>query len=191
MGGASFVGRVVSNRMQKTVVVAVNYLVWQPKLKVYEKRISKHFAHDEGQACNIGDTVRIKWIPRRSKHKNYNVEEVLRKVRVYSASFGEQQAAAAEAASQEPRPSRVELAEARFAAAQADLQEKQKQLQQLQQLRAAHDQDLSPAHWEASEHNAGSSRSSHDLQQQQQQQQQPQQQQQQQQQQQPDGLEHT
>eukprot|EP00775_Hariotina_reticulata_P003250 gene3250-3528_t len=65
--------------MQKTVVVAVSYLVWQPKLKVFEKRISKHFAHDEEQACNIGDTVRIKWIQKRSKHKNYNVEEVLRK----------------------------------------------------------------------------------------------------------------
>src|SRR5690242_4563848 len=89
MGGSAFVGRVVSNRMQKTVVVAVDYVVWQPKLKVYEKRISKHFAHDEEQACDIGDTVRIKWIPRRSKHKHYNVEQILKKVNMYSPSMGE------------------------------------------------------------------------------------------------------
>eukprot|EP00983_Pelagomonas_calceolata_P101695 1158726-Pelagomonas_calceolata.AAC.10 len=34
--------QVVSNRMQKTVVVAVNYVVWVPKYGVYEKRVSRH-----------------------------------------------------------------------------------------------------------------------------------------------------
>ena len=47
MGGAAFIGRVVSNRMQKTVVVAVSYLAYRPKLKLYEKRTAKHFAHAE------------------------------------------------------------------------------------------------------------------------------------------------
>jgi ribosomal protein S17 len=48
--GASFVGRVVSNRMQKTVVVAVDRLVWVPKLKVFERRTSRHLAH-----CDAAD----------------------------------------------------------------------------------------------------------------------------------------
>lgn len=34
--------QVVSNRMQKTVVVAVSYVVWMPKYKVYQKRVSRH-----------------------------------------------------------------------------------------------------------------------------------------------------
>jgi ribosomal protein S17 len=49
-GGATFVGRVVSNRMQKTVVVAVDRLVWVPKLKVFERRTSRHLAH-----CELGE----------------------------------------------------------------------------------------------------------------------------------------
>lgn len=127
-------GRVVSNRMQKTVVVAVDYVVWQPKLKVYEKRISKHFAHDEEQACDIGDTVRIKWVPRRSKHKHYNVEQILRKVNVYSPDLG---AAAAQAnkAAQASHSGRT-----RADRAQAELQEARERLQQLQQLKAAYEQ---------------------------------------------------
>lgn len=132
MGGASFVGRVVSNRMQKTVVVAVDYVVWQPKLKVYEKRTSKHFAHDEQQACNIGDTVRIGWTRRRSKHKHYAVEEILRKVNVYSPALGQ---AAAERADAAPPVSRTEASEADYAAAQ----------RRLAALRAAYAQDAAAA----------------------------------------------
>lgn len=137
MGGGSFVGRVVSNRMQKTVVVAVDYVVWQPKLKVYEKRISKHFAHDEEQACDIGDTVRIKWTQRRSKHKHYNVEEILKKVQVYSASLG---AAEVQKAAEQPYKglSRTDIAE-------AELQQAQQRLQQLQQLKAEYEQSEAAA----------------------------------------------
>ncbi len=122
----------MSNRMQKTVVVAVDYVVWQPKLKVYEKRISKHFAHDEEQACDIGDTVRIKWIPRRSKHKHYNVEQILKKVNVYSPSMGE---AEVQKAAESPLKglSRAELA-------QAELQAARERLQQLRQLKQAYEQ---------------------------------------------------
>jgi small subunit ribosomal protein S17 len=133
MGGASFVGRVVSNRMQKTVVVAVDYVVWRPKLKVYETRTAKHFAHDEGQECHIGDTVRIRWTQRRSKRKHYSVEERLHKADVFSpglAAKGAQQAQAG--------ISQAALAEAQLAEAKLRLQRLQ---QELQLLRAAHDQD--------------------------------------------------
>ncbi|KAF8073017.1 rpsQ [Scenedesmus sp. PABB004] len=137
MGGARFVGRVVSNRMQKTVVVAVDYVVWRPKLKVYEKRTAKHFAHDERQACDIGDTVRIRWTRRRSKHKSYAVEEILRKVDVYTPALGEREAAKAAAAAAGERPSQVAQAEAAHAAAVQRLQ----RLQALMDARIAHEQD--------------------------------------------------
>eukprot|EP00879_Flechtneria_rotunda_P010014 GHRR01010470.1.p1 GENE.GHRR01010470.1~~GHRR01010470.1.p1 ORF type:complete len:155 (+),score=33.37 GHRR01010470.1:124-588(+) len=134
MGGARFVGRVVSNRMQKTVVVAVDYVVWQPKLKVYEKRTSKHFAHDEEQECNIGDTVRIKWIQRRSKHKSYIVEEILRKVNVYTPELGTAAAEAAAADSQD-RLSRIKLADAQLEQATA-------RLRKLKSMRKFYEQDI-------------------------------------------------
>lgn len=138
MGGASFVGRVVSNRMQKTVVVAVDYLVWRPKLKVHQKRTAKHFAHDEGQECNIGDMVRIRWIPRRSKHKHYTVEERLHKVDVLTP-----EAAAKGAVQAHAGMSQAALAEAQLAQAKMRLQTLQ---QELAQLRAEHgQQDASAA----------------------------------------------
>jgi small subunit ribosomal protein S17 len=138
MGGSKFVGRVVSNRMQKTVVVAVDYVVWRPKIKMYEKRTSKHFAHDERQACDIGDTVRIKWTRRRSKHKSYAVEEILRKVNVYSPEFGAQQVAAATQAAAAGSRSRVDIAEEQYKQAQ-------ERLLRLQSLRAEYDQDQAAA----------------------------------------------
>jgi hypothetical protein len=43
-------------------------------------------AHDEQQECNIGDTVRIRWCKRISKHKSYNVAEVLQRVPQFDAA---------------------------------------------------------------------------------------------------------
>lgn len=58
VNGASFVGRVVSNRMQKTVVVAVDRLVWVPKLKVFERRTSRLLAHcDAGEGLAAGSAA--------------------------------------------------------------------------------------------------------------------------------------
>lgn len=132
MGGESFVGRVVSNRMQKTVVVAIDYVVWRPKLKVYEKRTHKHFAHDENQECNIGDTVRILRTQRFSKHKSYKVENVLRRVDVYTPAVGAAAADAALAKRQDKR-SAVELAEEQLRLAK-------QRFEQLKQLRDAYGQ---------------------------------------------------
>lgn len=144
-------GRVVSNRMQKTVVVAVDYVVWQPKLKVYEKRISKHFAHDEAQSCDIGDTVRIKWVQRRSKHKHYNVEEILQKVNVYTPSLG---AAEVQRAADQPLHSlsRKDIAE-------AELQQAKQRLQQLQELKAKYEQSEAAARLAGSGSHGSSSNS--------------------------------
>eukprot|EP00798_Chlamydomonas_sp_ICE-L_P025297 gene25297-10951_t len=83
MGGGVFIGRVVSNRMQKTVVVTVSYCVWVPKYKVYERRMSRHMAHDDTQQCTVGDIVRIKVTRKLSKMKSYAVQEVLRQAPVF------------------------------------------------------------------------------------------------------------
>ncbi len=71
------VGRVVSDKMDKTVVVAVDYV---RRHRLYHKRItrtSKFFAHDELNACKTGDVVRIEEIRRMSKNKTWIVREVL------------------------------------------------------------------------------------------------------------------
>jgi small subunit ribosomal protein S17 len=51
------VGVVVSNKMQKSVVVAVDHLFHHKVYNRYVKRTSKFMAHDEEDACNIGDRV--------------------------------------------------------------------------------------------------------------------------------------
>ena len=71
------VGRVVSNKMDKTVVVAVDYV---RRHRLYHKRItrtSKFMAHDEKNQCQEGDLVRIEETRPMSKNKNWIVREVL------------------------------------------------------------------------------------------------------------------
>lgn len=119
-GGKEFIGRVVSNRMQKTVVVAIDHMHWEPKLKGYRKRTNKLKAHDEQQECNIGDTVRIHWCKRISKQKSYNVTEVLKRVPQFDAARAKELAEQAEAQQYSSRMeyemARVEAAKARLAA---------------------------------------------------------------------------
>lgn len=55
------VGMVVSNKMQKSVVVAVDRLFYNKLYNRYIKRTSKFMAHDENNQCNIGDRVRIQF----------------------------------------------------------------------------------------------------------------------------------
>jgi small subunit ribosomal protein S17 len=77
------VGRVVSNKMDKTIVVAVDYVRRHP---LYHKRItrtSKFHAHDENNTCQEGDLVRIEETRPLSKRKRWIVREIVeRAVRV-------------------------------------------------------------------------------------------------------------
>jgi small subunit ribosomal protein S17 len=71
------VGRVVSDKMDKTVVVAVDYVRRHP---LYHKRItrtSKFQAHDANNECKIGDVVRIEETRPISKNKNWIVREIV------------------------------------------------------------------------------------------------------------------
>ena len=71
------VGRVVSNKMDKTVVVVVETLRHHPLYKKTIRRRTKYKAHDKKNACKIGDTVKIMEMRPLSKEKRWRVVEVL------------------------------------------------------------------------------------------------------------------
>jgi small subunit ribosomal protein S17 len=75
----SRIGVVVSNKMTKTVVVKVERRVPDAKYGKIVKRAEKYKAHDETQACNIGDKVRIVETRPMSKDKRWRVAETLEK----------------------------------------------------------------------------------------------------------------
>ncbi|KQK23170.1 uncharacterized protein LOC100841573 [Brachypodium distachyon] len=77
------VGIVVSNKMQKSVVVAVDRLFHNKVYNRYVKRTSKFMAHDETDDCNIGDRVRLDPSRPLSKNKHWVVAEVLRRAKMY------------------------------------------------------------------------------------------------------------
>jgi small subunit ribosomal protein S17 len=73
----SVVGRVVSNKMDKTVTVRLERLVKHPLYGKYVRRSSKVHAHDAENSCNEGDTVRIEQTRPISKSKAWQVIEVV------------------------------------------------------------------------------------------------------------------
>ncbi|XVE75186.1 hypothetical protein DITRI_Ditri12bG0075400 [Diplodiscus trichospermus] len=80
----SVVGVVVSNKMQKSVVVAVDRMFHNKLYNRYVKRTSKFMAHDENNQCNIGDRVKLDPSRPLSKRKNWVVAEILKKARIYT-----------------------------------------------------------------------------------------------------------
>ena len=73
------VGVVVSNKMNKTVVVAVENLVQHGMYQKYVRRTNKFLAHNERPDLNVGDRVIIEETRPMSKRKRWNVREVLEK----------------------------------------------------------------------------------------------------------------
>jgi small subunit ribosomal protein S17 len=73
------VGRVVSNKMDKTVVVAVETLRHHPLYKKTIKRAVKFKAHDENNECGAGDIVRIIETRPLSRYKRWRVAEIITK----------------------------------------------------------------------------------------------------------------
>jgi small subunit ribosomal protein S17 len=72
-------GTVVSDKMDKTVVVQVDRRVMHPLYGKFMKRRSKFMAHDEKNACKVGDAVRIEETRPMSRHKRWTVKEILKK----------------------------------------------------------------------------------------------------------------
>lgn len=76
-----WVGRVLSNKMNKTVVVSVERSVTHPLYRKVMRRISKFKVHDEQNVCKIGDHVRMVETRPISKDKHWRVVEVIQKGR--------------------------------------------------------------------------------------------------------------
>ena len=76
-----WVGHVISNKMNKTVVVQIERSVIHPLYRKVLRRVTKFKAHDENNACKIGDRVRMIETRPISKDKHMRVVEVLEKGR--------------------------------------------------------------------------------------------------------------
>jgi small subunit ribosomal protein S17 len=70
-------GRVVSDKMDKTIVVAVDYLKPHPLYRKIIRKTNKFHAHDANNECNIGDTVRIGETRPLSKTKRWELIEII------------------------------------------------------------------------------------------------------------------
>ena len=75
------IGVVTSNKMTKSVVVAVERKVKHPKYGKFIKRTSTFMAHDEKNDCNIGDTVRIMETKPLSKSKCWRLVEIVERAK--------------------------------------------------------------------------------------------------------------
>ena len=75
------VGKVVSDKMDKTVVVAVEDHVKHPLYKKIVKRTYKLKAHDENNECRVGDRVRVMETRPLSKDKRWRLVEIVEKAR--------------------------------------------------------------------------------------------------------------
>ena len=75
------IGKVVSDGMEKSVVVKVEYLVSHPLYKKRIKKSTKFMVHDEKNTCGVGDKVKIAETRPISKRKRWRVIEILEKTK--------------------------------------------------------------------------------------------------------------
>lgn len=74
-------GLVVSNKMDKSIVVQIERTFKHPVYGKYVKKSNKFVAHDEENDCNIGDTVRIMETRPLSKNKNWRLVEIIERAK--------------------------------------------------------------------------------------------------------------
>ena len=75
------VGLVTSNKMNKSIVVAVERMVKHAKYGKFIKRTTKFSAHDESNSCNVGDKVRIMETKPISKNKCWRLTEIVERAK--------------------------------------------------------------------------------------------------------------
>ena len=75
------IGIVVSDKMEKSIVVSVERKVKHPKYGKFVKKTTKFVAHDENNDCHLGDTVRIMETRPLSKSKNWRLVEVIERAK--------------------------------------------------------------------------------------------------------------
>lgn len=83
------IGVIVSDKMDKTVVVMVESLIKHPLYGKYIKKRKKYMAHDENNRCKIGDRVLIEETRPLSKRKRWRVKEILERAKVLEAQTEE------------------------------------------------------------------------------------------------------
>ena len=69
-------GVVVSDKMDKTIVVQINRMVMHPVYKKYVKQRVKYKVHDEANSANVGDTVTIEECRPLSREKRWRIKEI-------------------------------------------------------------------------------------------------------------------
>ena len=74
-------GKVVSNKMDKSITVVIERKEKHPIYGKFMKKSSKFMAHDENNECGIGDTVRIMETRPLSKNKNWRLVEIIEKAK--------------------------------------------------------------------------------------------------------------
>ncbi|RCI07225.1 hypothetical protein CU098_008110 [Rhizopus stolonifer] len=82
----NFIGMVVSNAMQKTIKVKVASQKLHPLVRKTIKSHKNFLAHDEREACKLGDIVRIEACRPLSKNKHFSVAEIIRSTKGISPS---------------------------------------------------------------------------------------------------------
>ena len=75
------IGKVISNRMDKSIIVAIERKVKHPIYKKYFKKTTKFMAHDQNNIANIGDLVKIMETRPLSARKRWRLVEVVEKVK--------------------------------------------------------------------------------------------------------------
>lgn len=75
------IGKVVSDKMDKTIVVAIETLVRHPLYKKTIKRTTKFKAHDENNECKVGDRVSIMETRPLSKEKRWRLVEIIERAK--------------------------------------------------------------------------------------------------------------
>ncbi len=75
------IGVVVSNKMDKSIVILVERKVKHPKYGKFVKKSTRFMAHDEKNECNIGDTVRIMETRPLSKNKCWRLVEIVERAK--------------------------------------------------------------------------------------------------------------
>lgn len=77
----TMIGTVVSDKMDKTIVVEISTFVTHPLYKKQIKRTNKFSAHDENNECGIGDKVRIMETRPISKNKRWRLVDIIEKAK--------------------------------------------------------------------------------------------------------------
>lgn len=75
------VGQVVSNKMDKSITIAVNRKIKHPMYGKFMEKTTKFMAHDEKNECQIGDTVKIMETRPLSKNKRWRLVEIIERAK--------------------------------------------------------------------------------------------------------------